>query len=120
MKKLLFIISVIVYFVGLYQLLHSAEATFTWTSANIAYGTKIYIGTESGVYSNSEDAGIGTEVYTVDDLLPATTYYFNATHYDNGIESEMTAEVIYTTPDIDFLPMPPINLPGYVTGLSVQ
>ena len=103
---------------------NAAEASFQWTAQpDATWGTKIYIGTEPGVYSNSEDAGVGTTNYTVDDLLPGTTYYFTATHYDTyGNESVYAAEVSTATSTIGFNPLPPIPDSGvkeYVITISI-
>ena len=80
-------------------------------------GTKIYVGVEPGVYGNSEDAGIGTTTYDLDNLYCETTYYVAATHYNRDastigdVESEKCPEVTFTTEDcvfITFNPMPPL------------
>ncbi len=83
-----------------------AQVKFGWDMAPVpTWGTKIYIGTESGVYTNSEDAGIGTNTYSMQNLEYETTYYFVATHYEAGEESEYSNEVIWTSP----VPPPPTS-----------
>ena len=83
----------------------ATTASFTWdTPTDITWGTKVYIGTEPGIYTNSEDAGIGTSEYTLDNALEYdTTYYFTATHYDpaEGLESEYATEISWTSPGPD-------------------
>ena len=79
-----------------------ANANFQWTQApDITWGTKIYIGIEPGVYTNSEDAGVNTTTYNMDNLEYGTKYYFTATHYDkDGFESDHAQEVSWTSPNI--------------------
>ena len=74
--------------------------------------TKIHIGTEPGVYSNSEDAGMNTQNYTIDELYCETTYFATATHYIGANESKMSEEISFTTLDcliMIFNPLPPIS-----------
>ena len=77
------------------------SVAFQWVQApEVLWGTKIYIGTNSGVYDYSEDAGIYTTEYTLDNVLEYdTTYYFSATHYDlaSGGESPYAEELVWTT-----------------------
>ncbi len=93
---------------------------FSWQQApNSTWGTKIYVGTTSGTYANSVDAGVNTTAYQLENLQHNTTYYFTATHYDpNGYESIYADEVTYTTPDVPgiaFNPLPVIQDSGVKT-----
>ena len=97
------------------------EQGFSWTAPDnaSATGTKIYVGTETGVYPNSEDAGVDTTTYNMDDLTCETTYYVVATHYSTEYtevyESDMCPEVSFTTPAcmaIIFNPMPALPDPA--------
>ena len=77
-----------------------SSVDFSWIKAdNPAWGTKIYIGTEPGIYVNSEDAGKNTDVYHLVNLQYSTKYYFTATHYLDGAESIKTEEISFTTKD---------------------
>ena len=86
---------------------------FQWEQAPSAvWGTKIYIGTSSGVYSNSEDAGINTTEYTLASVLEYnTTYYFTATHYNTsiGLESIKAEEIVWTSPGPDEILFNPLT-----------
>ena len=90
-----------------------ASVDFAWTQApNDTWGTKILIGTEPGVYPNSEDAGINTTTATVENLQYSTPYFFTAVYYDqDGFESEYAQEIAWTSPDVPgvtFEPLPEI------------
>ena len=77
-----------------------SSVNFSWVKAdNPTWGTKIYIGTEPGVYTNSEDAGKNTDVYHLVNLQYSMKYYFTATHYLDGVESVKTEEISFTTED---------------------
>ena len=107
MKK---IISTLVLLAALAIAVHASggglSVTAKWQPApNPAWGTKIYIGTESGVYTHAEDAGVNTTEYEIDDLQPGTTYYMAATHYNvRGVESDKSTEASWT-----FDPVGPIE-----------
>ena len=63
----------------------STTATLTWnpvTSTGLA-GYKVYMGTASGVYGTSINAGNVTS-YMVSNLALGTTYYFVVTGYNSG------------------------------------
>ena len=67
-------------------------------------GYKIYYGGESGVYTNSIDAGNVTS-NIVTSLLPGVTYYFSASAYDaTALESDLAPEVSGTTPGLNVAP----------------
>ena len=94
----------------------SAEANtsvgFEWLQApSIEWGTKVYIGTEPGNYTNSEDAGINTTGFTLENLEYNTTYYFTATHYDPtaGLESPYADEISWTSPGPDVILFAPLD-----------
>ena len=51
--------------------------------------------------------------YSINSLIPGTTYYFSATACDsNGLESPYSAEIVYTAP------MPPTNVLLTITTLT--
>ncbi|HEX4666651.1 MAG TPA: fibronectin type III domain-containing protein, partial [Chthoniobacterales bacterium] len=59
-------------------------------------GYKVYWGTGSGNYGSPQV--VGTTTATVDGLADQTTYYFAVTAYNqNGLESDYSNEVSYTT-----------------------
>ena len=59
-------------------------------------GYKIYYGAASLTYTNTTDVGNATNA-TVANLISGTTYFFAATAYDtSGLESDYSAEVVYT------------------------
>ena len=76
------------------------QVTLEWdpnTESNLA-GYKLYVGTASGVYGRSINAGL-TTTCAVNDLLGGHTYYFAATAYNTaGAESAKSNEVMYTAP----------------------
>ena len=102
------------------------SVNFSWIKAeNPAWGTKIYIGTEQGVYTNSEDAGKDTGAYNLENLQYATKYYFAATHYLDGVESVKTEEISFTTkdkPETTFSPLDEIieAIRSYSFTLTVE
>lgn len=82
----------------------SCAADFSWLAPpNPEWGTKIYVGQSPGNYTNSVDCGTGTTC-TVDNLYGNTLYFFAATHYFKGVESEFSNEIQYTTPGVTFNP----------------
>ncbi len=90
-----------------------ANVTVVWdVPPNPEWGTKIYIGTTSGTYENTEDAGTGVNMYNIDNLQYSTQYYLAATHYYDGEESDLCNEITWISPDppvVDFNPLPPID-----------
>lgn len=89
-----------------------ASVTVGWDAPPVdEWGTKIYIGTTSGVYENSEGASIGATQHTIDNLQYNTPYFITATHYYKGEESEYAEEITWTSPpqpEITFNPLPEI------------
>ena len=90
-----------------------ATVPLTWEPLpDPTWGVKIHIGTESGNYNNTENAGINETMYQLDNLQYNTTYYIAASCYDeNGNESVVSPEVVWTSPGIPqvtFEPMPVI------------
>ncbi len=78
----------------------ASQVTLAWdasTSAGAA-GYTLHVGTASGSYSQSFDAG-NTTSYTVTNLTAGVTYYFSATAYDSaGNTSGYSNEVSTTIP----------------------
>jgi hypothetical protein len=76
------------------------QVTLEWdpnTEPNLA-GYRLYVGTASGAYGSSIDAGLAT-ICAVPGLLGGHTYYFAATAYNtDGAESTKSNEVTYTVP----------------------
>ncbi len=110
-KKLLVVLLVLLFASSAFA--GGAQVKLGWSPAPVpTWGTKIYVGTESGVYLNSENAGINTTVYTMQNLEYETVYYFTATHYEAGEESEYATEITWTSgpkpPPIAFDPLPEI------------
>lgn len=61
-------------------------------------GYRLYLGTESQVYTNVVDIGSQTTA-TVSSLAAGVTYYFAVTAYDlGGLESAFSGELSYTAP----------------------
>lgn len=74
-------------------------------------GYKIYRGTESGVYNNITTVANPSIASWVTDVLPAGTYYFAATSYNEaGVESVFSNEVTKVVPPDPTTPNPPTNL----------
>ena len=80
-------------------------------------GVRIYIGTETGTYQWSHDAGVGISQTTVPNLLPETKYYFAAkTYTPQGVYSnDYSNEVFTTIPSENILPELPEIQVGNVT-----
>jgi hypothetical protein len=77
-----------------------APAILTWDAVAGATGYRIYYGTTSGSYPQSQDAGSSTTL-TVTGLSSGTTYYFVATAYDGATppnESGFSNAVCKTIP----------------------
>ena len=110
MKKILLAIIVLAIVSGTAL---AGDVTLAWDAPiNAEWGTRLYIGTASGVYEFSEDAGAGTVQFTIANLAPGQTYYFAAKHYFNGMESDgYSNEVAYAVPsEITELPtVPPLD-----------
>jgi hypothetical protein len=125
--KIFLLVSVFWIFNAVSCLAGGSTVDFRWGQPpDITWGTKIYIGTESGNYVNSENAGINTTEYTLENLEYSTQYHFTAVHYDsNGIESEYAPEVSFTTPDVPgvtFKPLPEIldsGVKSYTITLTI-
>ena len=71
------------------------EVTLNWGTVAGAEGYKIYVGTKTGVYSQTLDAASNS--YTVEELVNDTTYYFAVTAIAGSSESEKSVEVKATT-----------------------
>jgi len=93
----------------------SQNAALGWDasqSSDVA-GYRIYSGTSSGVYQQTDDAGPST-TGTLSGLTGATTYYFAVTAYDSrGLESTPSNEVSFTTPSD---PIPTVSITGPAAG----
>ena len=75
-----------------------SQTTLSWSPSTTAgvVGYKIYIGTASGVYTQSVDVGNVT-TYSVGGLTSGVVYYFAVTAYGaNGNESAYSNEVTRT------------------------
>ncbi|HTD68060.1 MAG TPA: hypothetical protein VK846_16165 [Candidatus Limnocylindria bacterium] len=60
-------------------------------------GYRVYIGLQSRQYDTNHEVGLATQM-PLPPLEPCRTYYFAVTAYDgDGIESEFSEEVTYTT-----------------------
>lgn len=78
----------------------ASDVTLGWDPASdpMVAGYNVYIGGASRSYTNLVDAGDTTSV-TISNLAPGSTYYFAATTYTvSGLESDYSAEAIYTVP----------------------
>ena len=94
----------------------AGDVSLAWdpsTSEGVT-GYHIYVGTASGSYDRTDDAGNVT-TYTVNNLEPGYTYYFAATAYDeSGNESGYSNEVFtFVGNDLD---PPEIQEPLSITG----
>ena len=124
MKKSLFVILFIIFFsIPTVASAGGMSVKASWQPApNPAWGTKIYIGTESGVYTHSEDAGVNTTEYEIDDLQPGTTYFMAATYYNvRGVESPKSTEASVTTDPIGPIETNPLpELDKEIKGYKVE
>jgi hypothetical protein len=81
----------------------AAKARLTWnanTESDLA-GYKVYWGTQSGNYTNNQDAG-NVATYYVNDISNTGTTYFAVTAYDtSNNESDRSAEVKKTPGDVN-------------------
>ena len=102
LKKLFFVMFLLVLCTQAY----ASDVTLAWDAApNAAWGTRIYIGTTTGDYTASHDAGAGTTQAVVINLQPGKTYYFAARHYYNGMQSGLSNEVnVAIAPEYTILP----------------
>lgn len=121
MKKILLAATVIVMmFLALNVFAGQATVTLTWqapttnadgTELKDLAGYKIYYGTVSGKYDNSEDAGNVTEYKLA--LPKDGTYYFAVTAYDTtGNESKYSSEISRT------LPVEAVDTPAEPNGVA--
>lgn len=78
------------------------QVTLAWDPSDDATGYRLYWGTESGVYSQSQDVGNITS-YTVPLLVNTITYYFSVTAYNEAGESDYSSEIRYTIPPLPTL-----------------
>lgn len=111
MKKLTVLFTLILLATASFCFAGGASIDFTWTQApDPTWGTKILIGTESGNYTNSEDAGINTTTATIGNLQYSKKYYFTAVHYDqDGFESGYAPEIAWTSPDVPGVTFDPLE-----------
>ncbi len=74
-----------------------ATATLAWDPVNdpSVQGYNVYYGTSSRQYQTYANAGLST-TYTVANLQPGTTYYFDVTAYNSAGESGYSDEVSAT------------------------
>ncbi|MBD3262733.1 MAG: hypothetical protein GF334_13870 [Candidatus Altiarchaeales archaeon] len=86
----------------------AADVTLGWDDPGEPWGTRVYVGEESGNYQWSKDAGTGTVTVTVENLEPGKEYFFAAKHYDGGMESDFSNEVSHVVrSEITVLPNVP-------------
>ncbi len=62
------------------------------------WGTKVYIGTSTGVYDIIKDAGVGTTTYDITNLAYNTLYFLSALHYNGTEESSLCTEITWSSP----------------------
>ena len=115
MKTIITILMALMLFAGTAM---AADVCLEWTPlSNQNNGVRIYIGTETGAYQWSHDAGAGVSKATVENLLPGTKYFFAAKAYTpQGVYSnDYSNEVFTTIPSENILPeLPEIQI-GNVT-----
>lgn len=70
-------------------------AIVQWDPVAGVDGYRVYWGTRSSDYTQTADAGTNTQLI-VSNLSPALTYFFAATSYAAGVESNFSAEVALT------------------------
>jgi FG-GAP-like repeat/Bacterial Ig domain len=78
----------------------ASTVTLVWDASTdpTAVGYFVYYGTGTRAYTNKLDAGSATTL-TISGLQAGTLYYFAATTYNaTGLESDYSAETVYTTP----------------------
>jgi fibronectin type 3 domain-containing protein len=96
MKKIIVLLFILFSFVFINNI-NAATVTLEWdASPSVGItGYKIYVGTSSGNYSQSYDAGNNLE-YAVLNISENVVYYFAATAYDSwGNESGYSNEISY-------------------------
>ena len=113
MKKLF--LTGLIFFLGV-SVAIAGSAMLEWTPLpDPANGVRVYVGTETGVYQWSHDAGIGVSETIVKNLAPGIEYFFAAKAYNpKGVYSTTYSnEVFYTVPGEDILPaLPDIEIGG--------
>ena len=114
MKKLLVAILAVMFMAGTAM---AGACTLQWSLDDPSNGVMIYIGTESGNYTNSFDAGVGAVEATIPNLVPGVEYFFSAKAYNpQGLYSVYSNEVSGIVKGEVVLPeLPPIALPNGVT-----
>lgn len=97
MKKLLLVL--LFCFICIPKSGFAATVTLAWDASTTTSvtGYKIYVSTTTMVYGNGIDVG-KVLTYTVPNLLEGTKYYFVATAYNPGAESDYSNEVNTITP----------------------
>lgn len=73
----------------------AVQAVLAWNASgdSCVVGYKVYVGTQSGDYQTSIDAGNSTS-YTVTGLSDSQTCYFAVTAYSNSVESAFSQELV--------------------------
>ena len=85
-----------------------ADITLSWDpdSDPSVVGYRLYAGTTSGVYTQTNEAGAATSVL-VANLTPGKTYYFAVTGYNSSaVESSFSNQISYTVPSSSPTPTP--------------
>lgn len=94
-------------------LLPSASVELDWTPPLDAdnYTYNVYVGTESGVYSNVLNVAVASAIVT--NLAPLQTYFFAVTAVNaDGVESDYSSELPVSTPQWVRLHFPEPNITG--------
>lgn len=94
MKKIALFVIVVLFILGFSNEANTGQLTLAWdknTDPEVT-GYNLYYGTSSGVYNYNTNAG-NVDHYTQSGLDPGYTYFFVATAYGSGQESDYSNEV---------------------------
>lgn len=99
----------------------AAEVKLAWDDPNQpTWQTRIYIGTESKVYTNSQAVNAGVSETVIKNLVEGTTYFFTARHFTETQESGDSNEVTYTVPESDRGVLPPLDSLPEIKGYEFK
>jgi len=99
----------------------AASLNFGWVPSPSActLGYRVYYGTTNGVYSESIDSGINTNV-AITDLQPGHTYYFAVVAYnEDDMESPFSNQIIYSIPALPVITTQPVSQTA-VAGATIN